>query len=85
MCVRRFRRTTVWKDMVERERKSNAATVDTSRAGSIAWFRRYHQFFVLPLSVAVFAALLSARLPKPPPCLKCHWQQCHVQGCKCLC
>jgi len=53
-------RTTVWKDMVEKERRKNAATVDGSAdEAPVAWYQS--KVFRLAASIAVFAVLLSAR------------------------
>jgi hypothetical protein len=44
--------------MVERERKGHAATVEEAK-GKMAWMQRYRQLFMLALSAAAFAVLLS--------------------------
>ena len=54
----------MWKDMVEKERKKNSATVDDSSAESKPWYRS--SYVMIAMSAVVFAVLLSAQ-PRLPP------------------
>ena len=55
-------RTTVWKDMVERERKGHSATVEDFAPGLTSWLQRNRQYFMILLAAAAFAVLLSEPL-----------------------
>lgn len=52
-------RTTVWKDMVERERKGHSATVEDFAPGLTSWLQRNRQYFMILLAAVAFAVLLS--------------------------
>ena len=56
-------RTTVWKDMVERERKGHSATVEDFAPGLTSWLQRNRQYFMILLAAAAFAVLLSKLSP----------------------
>ena len=56
-------RTTVWRDMVERERKGHSATVEDFAPGLTSWLQRNRQYFMILLAAAAFAVLLSELSP----------------------
>ena len=56
-------RTTVWKDMVERERKGHSATVEDFAPGLTSWLQRNRQYLMILLAAAAFAVLLSELFP----------------------
>ena len=75
--IRCLTRTTVWKDMVEHERRELSATVadDNDGRGSKSLLRRARRPLAIALSLAVFAVLLSALLAELPcflPCVRRH-------------
>ncbi|CAK0783757.1 hypothetical protein CVIRNUC_006956 [Coccomyxa viridis] len=67
----KLERTTVWKDMVERERKGHSATVEDFAPGLTSWLQRNRQYFMILLAAAAFAVLLSVPIFTDPTKQNC--------------
>ncbi|CAL5222730.1 g5137 [Coccomyxa viridis] len=67
----KLERTTVWKDMVERERKGHSATVEDFAPGLTSWLQRNRQYFMILLAAIAFAVLLAVPIFEDAPKQNC--------------